>query len=531
LPAKYSYDKVLSAFIPLLQLKTIHPLPVSYPNRYFNGSYQAKVHICTFFATMIEENWMHTEKTTFALFFGNRGFFPASLIAEARTEIPRILKEQGHDVLMMDEECTRYGAVETTREGQLYANFLRENRGKFGGVILSLPNFGDETGAVAALSEAGVPIFIQAYPDEIHKMSPEWRRDGFCGKLSIMDVFYQYGVNFTVLEPHVVHPCSPRFLENIDYFDRVCRTVNGVKGSIIGAIGARTTPFKTVRIDEVALQRHHITVETLDLSDIFGRMRSLSTEMDAFKSKAHVLQQYTSWAGVPQKAFENIVRLGVVLDQVIDEYQMDAIALRCWTEMQQQLGISGCVILGELNERGISSSCEVDIGNAVVMHALQLASGRPPACLDWNNNYGDDENKCILFHCGPVPKSLMVGEGHISDHAILANAVGQGCGFGCHVGRIAPQDFTFGSLLADAGKLKLYLGEGSFTPDPIPTEFFGCAGVAEIPQLQKVLMHIGRMGYRHHVSLTPGKVMEPMREALERYLGFEVAFPQKGCQC
>jgi L-fucose isomerase-like protein len=474
---------------------------------------------------------MQTGKTTFALFFGNRGFFPASLIAEARTEIPRILKEQGHEVLMMDEALTRYGAVETTREGQVYANFLREHRGKFGGVILSLPNFGDETGAVAALSEAGVPIFIQAYPDELDKMSPELRRDSFCGKLSIMDVFCQYGVDFTVLEPHVVHPSSPRFLENIDYFDRVCRVANGMKGSIIGAIGARTTPFKTVRIDEISLQRHHITVETLDLSDIFARMRSQKAESEAYQAKANVLQNYTSWAGVPERAFENIVRLAVVLDQVIDEYQMDSIALRCWTELQQQLGISGCVVLGELNERGVPAACEVDIGNAVAMQALHLASGKPATCLDWNNNYGDDENKCILFHCGPVPKSLMAGEGHIADHAILANAVGQGCGFGCHVGRIAAQDFTFGSLLADAGKLKLYLGEGCFTPEPIPAEYFGVAGVADITGLQKVLMHIGRFGYRHHVSLTPGKVEQPLREALERYLGFEVAFPQRGCQC
>jgi L-fucose isomerase-like protein len=474
---------------------------------------------------------MLTQKTTFALFFGNRGFFPASHIAEARTEIPRILKEQGHEVLILDEELTRYGAVETTREGQLYANFLRENRGKFGGVILCLPNFGDETGAVAALSEAGVPIFIQAYPDELEKMSPELRRDGFCGKLSIMDVFCQYGVDFTVLEPHVVHPTSSRFLENIEYFDRVCRVTNGIKGSIIGAIGARTTPFKTVRIDEVTLQRHQITVETLDLSDIFARIRSHKPDSEPYKSKAHTLKHYTSWTGVPEKAFDNIVRLGVVLDEVIDEYQMDAIALRCWTEMQQQLGISGCVVLGELNERGIPSACEVDIGNAVAMHALHLASGKPAACLDWNNNYGDDNEKCILFHCGPVPKSLMAGEGHISDHAILANAVGQGCGFGCHVGRIAPQDFTFGSLLTDSGKLKVYLGEASFTPDPIPADFFGCAGVANIHSLQKVLLHIGRGGYRHHVSLTPGKVQMPLREAMERYLGFEVAFPQEGCQC
>jgi L-fucose isomerase-like protein len=470
---------------------------------------------------------MDNQKTTFALFFGNRGFFPASLIAKARQELPSVLKEMGHDYLMLDEHLTRYGAVETTREGEVYANFLRENRGKYGGVILCLPNFGDETGAVAALCEAGVPILVQAYPDELSQMAPELRRDAFCGKLSIMDVFSQYGVKFTAIKPHVVHPTSANFRDNVTCFDRVCRVVNGIKGMVLGSIGARTTPFKTVRIDEVTLQRHGITVETLDLSDIFARINSVPMDSSEYKSKSETLSGYTSWEGVPERAFSNIVRLGVVLDQVIAEYNMDAIAVRCWTELQQQLGISTCVLLGELNERRFPAACEVDLGNAVAMSALRLASDSPAACLDWNNNYADDENKCILFHCGPVPKSLMTGPGRISDHLILANSVGKGCSFGCHVGRIAPTDFTFGSLLTDAGRVKMLLGQARFTEDPIPTEFFGCAGVAEIPRLQDVLLHIGRQGYRHHVSLTPGLVQEPLREALEHYLGFEIALPQE----
>ncbi|MEJ2557292.1 MAG: hypothetical protein P8186_13885, partial [Anaerolineae bacterium] len=324
---------------------------------------------------------MTDEKTTFALFFGNRGFFPASLIAEAREELPRVLKGWGHDVLMLDEDATRFGAVETPREGEVYANFLQENKGKFGGVILCLPNFGDETGAVAALKEAGVPILIQAYPDDLDKMAPELRRDAFCGKISIMDVFSQYGVKFTVLKPHVARPSSDQFKVNVDYFDRVCRVANGVKGMVVGAIGARTTPFKTVRIDEVALQRHGITVETLDLSEVIARVKALSSSDEAYQAKAEVLKEYTSWEGVPEQALDNIARLGVVLDAIIEEYQMDAIAVRCWTELQQQLGISVCVLMGELNNRGISASCEVDVGNAVAMHALNLASGRPAACL------------------------------------------------------------------------------------------------------------------------------------------------------
>jgi L-fucose isomerase-like protein len=468
------------------------------------------------------------QKTTFALFFGNRGFFPASLIAEAREELPRVLKAWGHDVLVLEEDVTRYGAVETPREGEIYANFLQENRARFGGVILCLPNFGDETGAVAALGEAGVPILVQAYPDELDKMAPELRRDAFCGKISIMDVFRQYGVKFTTLKPHVVGPSSDRFKANVDHFDRVCRVVNGMKGMVVGAIGARTTAFKTVRIDEVALQRHGITMETLDLADVFARIRAVQSGDEAYKAKAETLKEYTSWEGVPKQAFDTIVRLGVVLDAIIEEYRMDAIALRCWIELQEQLGISPCVLLGELNNRGVPAACEVDVGNAVAMHALHLASGEPATCLDWNNNYGDEDDKCILFHCGPVPRRLMADRGQITDHAILANTVGEGCSYGCHVGRIAPSDFTFGSMLTDSGRLRFYLGQGQFTGDKIPAEFFGCAGVAEIERLQDVLLHVGYNGYRHHVSVTPGPVQAPVREALERYLGFEVAVPQEG---
>ena len=274
------------------------------------------------------------KKTTFALFFGNRGFFPASLIASAREEMQRELNALGHEVLLLDADATRFGGVETPHEGEIYANFLRANRGKFGGVIVCLPNFGDETGAVAALKDAGVPIFVQAYPDEYDKMGPALRRDLFCGKISIMDVFRQYGIKFTAIKPHTVKPGTERFRQNIDEFDRICRVENGIRGMIVGAIGARTTPFKTVRIDEVALQRHSITVETFDMSDIFLRMKAVKPESANYSDKATVLRDYTSWSGVPERAFDNLVRLGVTLDTLAEEANLDAMGIRCWTEIQ-----------------------------------------------------------------------------------------------------------------------------------------------------------------------------------------------------
>ena len=465
-------------------------------------------------------------KTTFALFFGNRGFFPSFLMDEARRELPAVLDRLGYGWLMMDGKATRHGAVETPAEGQKYANFLQQNAGRFDGVILCLPNFGDETGAVSALRDAGVPILVQAYPDELDKMAPELRRDAFCGKLSVMDVLRQYGVPFTALKPHTVSPSSPTFAEHVGYFARLCRVVGGLRNMVVGAVGARTTAFKTVRIDELALQRNGITMETFDLSDVFARMKAVRSNSRAYRDKAAGLGHYSDFSGVPGKAVDQLVRLGVVLDALVEECSLDAVAVRCWVEMQRQLGISPCVLLSEMNDRGLPTACEVDVGNAVCMHALSCASGKASACLDWNNNYGDQDNKCILFHCGSAPQSMMRAKGKVTDHAILASAVGPGCGYGCNVGRLAAGPITFASMVTEAGCLRFYVGEGHFTDDPIPEEFFGCAGVAEIEGLQDVLLHVGMEGHRHHTSATHGHVMAPVREALTRYLGFDVRAPQ-----
>jgi L-fucose isomerase-like protein len=465
---------------------------------------------------------MKKQKSTFALYFGNRGFFPESLIAIARDEVSKTLENLGYGTIMMNSDLTRYGAVETTAEGRVYAKFLEENRGRYDGVILVLPNFGDENGAVAALQDAGVPIYILAYPDDLDKMDFQQRRDSFCGKFSIMDVFYQHNLPFTVFPPHTLHPSTEEFKKHIDTFDRVCKITNGMKRMTVGAIGARTTAFKTVRYDELALQKYGITTEVLDLSEVFTRVRKLDINSSAAKEKAERLKSYTDFSKVPEHAFENHVRFGVVIDEIIEEYNMDSLAFRCWIEIEKDFGVAPCVLLSEINDRGIPAACELDICNAITMYALNLASGRPATCLDWNNNYGDDPEKCILFHCGPVPQSLMTAKGEVIEHPMFAKSFGAGCGFGCNVGRIAPNKLTFASSKTQESKLFIYLGEGEITADPIQEGFFGCGGVARIENLQKKLYNIGYNGYRHHVSMTPGLYETALREAFTRYLGYEI---------
>ena len=457
----------------------------------------------------------------FALYFGNRGFMPAELIAGARADMIAAVTGAGNEALVMDENATRYGAVETREEGRLYREWLKSHEGEYDGVILCMPIFVDENGAAAALQDAGVPILMQAYPDEIGRMDFAHRRDAFCGKFSVTDVFYQYKIPFTVMKPHVVHPLSAAFRSNLDDFAAICRVVKGMRRFNLGCIGARTTAFKTVRFDEVALQRYGINVESFDLSELIFKVQAKRDDDRAVAGKRKTLERYADFSRVPEQNRNTLAKISVVIDEYIREYSLDAVTLRCWNEMETILRVCPCVLISELNDRGIVCSCEIDLISAITMHALALAGGGPAACLDWNNNYGDDEDKVILFHCGPVAQSLMTGKGTVTEHKMFAKG-DPGSGWGTNEGRIRPGDITLANGFTEDGKLKVYVSEAKFTDDVIEDAFFGCGGVAEIPDLQNKLLRLARSGFKHHTTVAFGHWKAVLEEALGKYLQYEI---------
>lgn len=457
----------------------------------------------------------------FALFFGNRGFMPGELITGARKDMIKAVTDAGYEYIAMDETLTRYGAIETRDEGRLYHDWLKSHEGEYDGVILCMPIFIDENGAVTALQDAGVPILMQAYPDEIGKMDFSHRRDAFCGKFSVTDVFYQYKIPFTVMKPHVVHPLSKEFAQNLKDFAAICRVVKGMKRFNLGCIGARTTAFKTVRFDEVTLQRYGINVESFDLSELIDFVNKKKDDDPAVLAKLNRLENYADFTKVPTSNKLTLAKISVVIDEYIENYRLDAITLRCWNEMETILRVCPCVLISELNDRGIVCSCEIDLTSAITMRAMALASEQPTACLDWNNNYGNDENKVILFHCGPVAQTLMAGRGEVTEHKMFAKG-DPGSGWGTNEGRIKAMDMTFSNGFTEDGKLKVYASEARFTGEPIEKEFFGCGGVAEIPDLQNKLIRLAKGGFKHHTTVGVGRMKYVLEEAFKTYLNYEI---------
>ncbi len=461
------------------------------------------------------------KKQTFALYFGNRGFMPAELIAGARVDMIKAVTDAGYDYLVMDENLTRYGAVETRDEGRIYHDWLKSHEGEYDGVILCMPIFIDENGAITALQDAGVPILMQAYPDEIGKMDFQHRRDAYCGKFSVTDVFEQYRLPYTVMPPHVVHPLTPAFTKNLHDFAAICRVVKGMKRFTIGCIGARTTAFKTVRFDEVTMQRHGINVESFDLSELFEFVRAKADDDAKVLAKKKALEAYTDFSNVPEDKKIMLSKISVVIDEYIETYHLDAISLRCWNEMETYLRVCPCVLISELNDRGIVASCEIDMCSAITMRALSLATEGPAACLDWNNNYGDDPDKVILFHCGSTAQKLMASRGTVTSHKMFEKG-DPGSGWGTNEGRIAAFPMTFSNCKTEDGKITIYFSEGEFTGDDIEKEFFGCGGVAKIDNLQKKLINLARGGFKHHTTVANGHVKMILEEAFKYYLGYDV---------
>ena len=455
----------------------------------------------------------------FALCFCNRGFMPGELILDARKDMVEAVTRAGYDYIIMEESATRYGGVETRDEGRLYHDWLKKHEGEYDGVIFSMPIFADENGAFEALRDAGTPILLQAYPDEIGKMDFAHRRDAFCGKFSVTDVFTQAQIPFTVMKPHVVHPLSDVFQQNLVDFAAICRVVNGMKRFNLGAIGARTTAFKTTRFDEIALQKYGINVESFDLSELVFKVQNKKVD-DIVKAKMERLATYTDCSSCPTTKLETLAKISVVIDEYIAEYHLDAITLRCWNEMEQILRVCPCVLLSELNDRGIVASCEIDLCSAITMRAMALASGHATAVLDWNNNYGDDENKVILFHCGPVAQSLMAGKGTLTSHKMFDKG-DPGSGWGTNEGRIGAFPMTFSNCQTKDGKLIVYASEGQMTDLPIEKAFFGCGGVADIPNLQDKLITLARGGFKHHTSIGVGHMKEVLKEAFTTYLHYD----------
>jgi L-fucose isomerase-like protein len=460
---------------------------------------------------------------TLGLIVGNRGFFPDHLARSGREEMIRVLEKAGIGVIVPTPQETKYGAVETREESRSCADLFRRHGDEIDGVIVTLPNFGEERGIVDALrmADLNVPVLVQATPDTPSQMTIQARRDSFCGKMSACNNLKQYGIPYSLTTQHTEAPDSAAFAKDLGWFLGVCRVVKGLRRLRIGAIGARPAAFNTVRFSEKLLEAAGISVEPIDLSEIVGRINRLKDDDSCVQAKLAAIEAYVPTGNVPAGALTKMAKLGAVIDGWMRETDVAISAVQCWTSLEEFFGVVPCTVMSMMSNELMSSACEVDICGVIGMHAMRLASGTPSALLDWNNNYGDDPDKAVCFHCSNLPKHFFE-EVRMDYQAIIAGTVGRDNTYGTCVGRVKAGPMSYARFSTDdlRGRICGYVGEGVFTNDSLQT--FGGAGVVHIPEMQKLLRFICENGFEHHVAANLSSVAGIVHEATTNYLGWDV---------
>ena len=465
------------------------------------------------------------KKTTLAVLYGNRDFFPDALVLEARKDVEDLFKEFDVDMVALPKEATKNGSVETWAHSKECAELLKKHKEEIDGVLICMPNFSDEKGIADSLKLSGlnVPILVQAYPDDPVNLPLERRRDGFCGKISVCNNLRQYGYKYTLTTDHTSDPKCDQFKKDFTVFLGVCRVVKGLRNLRVGAVGARPNAFNTVRFSEKLLQQYGISVKTIDLSELFGKSIRMSDDHKDVKAKLQEIKNYIPTTGIPEEPLIRMSKFAVVLNEWIKFQDITATALQCWDSIQMNLGINPCTLMSMMSNDLMPSACEVDVTGAVSMYALSQATGKPAALVDWNNNYADESDKCVFFHCGNWAKSFYP-DFTMRNAEILATTLGEENTYGAINGRVAAGPMSFARITTDdnAGLIRAYMGDGQITDDKLDT--FGSRAVVEVPGLQKLLKHICSYGFEHHAAFTNAYSAEIIAEAFGNYMGWDIYY-------
>jgi len=461
--------------------------------------------------------------TCLGVIIGNRDFFPDVLISEARRDLTKLFAELSIEPVWLSPEESKLGAVETWADAQRCGELLRKNRERIDGILVCLPNFGDEKGVADSirLADVRVPVLVQACPDDLDQFGLDRRRDAFCGKISVCNNLRQYRIKYSLTRDHTVAIFDTRFREDLVQFTRTCKVVRGLSRVRIGAVGARPNAFATTRFSEKLLEANGITVNTIDLSEVFGSAAKITNDDQRVRHRVEQIRSYADASKAPDEAIVRMAKFALVVDDWMKSLSITATAIQCWSSLQKNFGVNVCTIMSMMSEQMLPSACEVDIAGVVGMYALQLASGTPSALVDWNNNYGGDPEKCVFFHCGNWAKEFLP-DVRIATAPILGTTLGEENTFGALEGRTQAGPVTFGRVSTDdlSGKMAAYVGEGEFTEDPLNT--FGTRAVVKVPALPALMHMICQNGFEHHAAMNRSHCSASVAEALGRYLGWDI---------
>lgn len=388
---------------------------------------------------------------------------------------------------------------------RIVERFKREN---VDAVFFPHCNFGTEDTVARVGKALGKPVLLWGPRDEAPLEDGMRLRDTQCGLFATGKVLRRFNVPFTYVTNSRVD--SPVFERGFTNFVAAANVVKQFRNLRILQIGPRPTSFWTMICNEgELLERFGIELHPITLIDIQraskqiekGSSSELAEAIDYIKTKL-------DWSEVTEEDVRRIAALKVAMKQYAVQNGCSAIAIQCWSALQEAMGIMPCLANAILTDEQIPVTCETDIHGAITSVMVQAATMNqlPTFFADLTVRHPENENGELLFHCGNFPVSLSVEERpKLSGHFLFDDHSP-----GTHEGEIKGGGMTLARFDGDHGEYQLFLGKARGIQGPYTRGSYVWVEVNDWPLWEEKLV---KGPYVHHSVGIHANVIPALYEA------------------
>jgi len=448
-------------------------------------------------------------------------FDEAWAVQERKRCLDALGRIKGLEVVAPDGKLTPGGLVRDDADAEKTISFFKEE--KIDGLLIGTMTFGDEVSALAVASAfRDLPILLFGTKEGDFTADGGRRSDSFCGTLAVSSGLHRRKIPF--LFAGILFPEDSGFSPAIGNFTAVCSIVKGFKGARIGLVGPRPERFETcISNEDALLGQFGQRVVPVSILDIMLRLEGLKANAPELQKIIREMNKEADLSALGTEKSRTIAGLQYALRQFAQEKGLSALAVQCWTAIQQAYGISACYALGRVTGSGLMTACEVDVYGALTMLVQNLATLKmvPPHFIDWTIRHQKKKDVFLSWHCGNAPPSLACrAEGiKIRSHSILGKPLGKERALGTAEFQLKPGVVTLCRLTEFDGKFKMLVTRGEIVESP--QHLRGSWSWVKVPDLDGLYRVLVEEGFTHHASQVHGDYAGPIQDAC-RLLGIRV---------
>jgi len=428
---------------------------------------------------------------------------------------------KGLEVIVPDARLTKGGLVRDDGDADKTIGLFRDE--KIEGLIIGTMTFGDEVSALAVASAfRNLPTLLFGTKEGDFTSDGGRRSDSFCGTLAVSSGLHRRKIPF--LFSGIIFPEDSTFKPDIENFMAVCSIIKGFMGARIGLVGPRPERFETcISNEDALLSSFNQRVVPTSILDIMLRLEGLKDNAPGLKKIIGEMKKEADLSNAGADKVRTMAGLQYALKQFADEKGLSALAVQCWTAIQQAYGISACYALGRLTDSGLMTACEVDVYGALTMLVQSLATFKTarPHFIDWTIRHQTKKNLFLSWHCGNAPPSLACrAQGiKIRPHSILSKPLGKDRALGTAEFQLKPGVVTICRLMELDGEFKMLVTRGEIMESN--QRLRGSWSWVKVPDLDGLYLTLVEEGFTHHASQIHGDYATPIEDACD-FLGIEV---------